>query len=508
MVKLTNNFIIVTNDDNSYLPLKVNFKKVIPEKTVRLKNGKRIRKPSYDFYYYAEQDNCLIIPIGLLFFAKHYFNNSEIIDVRDTFDYDIKIDVDYYKHLLPDITLRQEQVIAIRKALLSKRGIIQLPTGSGKTEIMCGIIKALYDLIGEIPTTLVLEPTLNLVNSTVSRFTKYGIPAISYSKEREIKLNTVNVCHPSALSNDMEKDIDILNDIIVLLCDETHHFNAETFRKPTREMPNLLFSIGVSASAISQNRVGCENISDYEISEILTFSATGQLLINIITGDLIEDNKLANPVLLRMKHIANEELPDDDITNWHNISKIRLESESRNNLIALVSKFFVDNDRKVLILVRTIRWARLLLKEFYELDLQHNVGGSYGSGKLERYNGYDYVNDETILDRFSNGDINVLIGTTHLYEGADIPNLDCIVLAYGGKGERIQIQGIGRALRLTKNGKYAYIVDFTDDEDVVLSKHSNQRYKRYKEIIGIPENQIFNNVSIYDIEEIFERLEK
>ena len=69
------------------------------------------------------------------------------------------------------------------------------------------------------------------------------------------------------------------------------------------------------------------------------------------------------------------------------------------------------------------------------------------------------------------------------------------------------MQGIGRALRKTKSGKYAYLVDFTDHEDVVLSKHSKLRMTRYKELIGVPDNMTFDFVETKDLDRIFSSLE-
>ena len=362
-------------------------------------------------------------------------------------------------------------------------------------------------VLGQIPTTIILEPTINLVNSTVKRFQKYGINAYSYSKTREITENAVNICHTSSLGNDIDKNPDLLKNVTILLGDESHHFNSEQFRKPTYNMPNLLMSIGVSASVISQNHVGLKDIRDYDTKEVLAFSATGPLLMNIVTSDMIEGDRLATPVLFQMEHKITEELPNNDSSIWHNVEKIRLESDNRNELIVKCSEFFTNNNRKVLILVNTIRWSRLLLEKFNEFGMKDIVGASYGSGKFEKYNGQDFESDNNILEKFENGEISVLIGTTHLYEGADIPNLDVIILGFGGNGERTQIQGIGRALRRTKNGKYAYIVDFTDDFDPVLHKHSVNRMNRYKQIFGIPKERIFKRMKIENLQESFNNLE-
>lgn len=509
MVKLNNNWIIITDDEVCYFPLKVNLTKIQGSKSVRLKNGRKVTRDLPDIHYYFIDDSTkeMYIPIGLYSFIAKYFETINVIDERTKCPWNLDSIIDdkeKYKNLLENITLRDEQLTAIRKVAMYHRGILQLPTGSGKTEIMCGIVEYIKSCIGYYPTVLILEPTLNLVKSTIKRFKKYGIPAQSYSETRSIMLNTVNICHPASLNNDIEKDSNLLKDINILLGDESHHFNSESFRKPTYNTQNLYMSIGLSASAISQEHIGLTELSDYEPKEVWTFSATGPLLMNIVTANLVGD-RLAEPVLLMMKYHCNEELETNDPSNWHDVMKTHLESENRNILIANIAKFFYEKDRKTLILVNTIRWSQALLKTLWNMDIP--VGASYGSNKFEIYNGYEFISDTSVLKDFESGKLSVLIGTTHLYEGADIPNLDTIILAFGGNGERTQIQGVGRALRLTKNGKYAYIVDFTDEGDIVLSKHSRNRLNRYINNIGVPKSNIFYNVELGQLEEIFKKLE-
>lgn len=71
----------------------------------------------------------------------------------------------------------------------------------------------------------------------------------------------------------------------------------------------------------------------------------------------------------------------------------------------------------------------------------------------------------------------------------------------------MQIQGLGRVLRKTKSGNMAYIVDFTDSQDVVLRKHSRMRMERYRDVIGIPNDRIYYDIGVYEFESIFGKYE-
>lgn len=516
MIKLLNNWIVVTKDDVSYFPLCSNL--TILEKSRRLRNKNKNKRdiiiPEKRIPLFYKSDNeSIFIPAGLYSLIENYFNNSKIIDMRkrtNLSDTDMIIkNIDSYSDILEGIKLRTEQLLAIRKILIFKRCIIQMTTGSGKSEVMCAFLKIISSINNYMyPTTLVIEPTKKLQFDIANRFSKYEIPTTNYSNNRMIIPNCINICHPTSLGNDIDKNPDILNDVQILIGDETHHMKSDSWRKPTYNMNNLEYSIGLSASAICQEHVGKNNISDYNIGELFTIGATGKLVMNVKSASMISNERLANPVLIMIDNPANEKLETGNLSNWADIAKNVLESEHRVDLVCRSAKIFSDSDRKVLILVRTVRWARLIMEKLYEYGLGDITRGSYGGGRFEYYNGEEFLPDVSdVFNGYSTGRFNILIGTQHIYEGVDIPNLDVVILAYAGKSERVHVQGIGRALRKTKNGKYAYIVDFYDRENPILYRHSITRLMRYKEVVGIPDEHMYVDIDIEDVSEIFKNLE-
>ena len=86
------------------------------------------------------------------------------------------------------------------------------------------------------------------------------------------------------------------------------------------------------------------------------------------------------------------------------------------------------------------------------------------------------------MEEFENGKMKVMVSTL-LNEGSDIPTLDCIIMAGGGKSESAQIQKVGRALRTTEEKKNALIIDVLD-QGKWLRDHSQMRIKLYSEVFG------------------------
>lgn len=509
-ITLTNNWIIVPENEPVWIELQQALTRYIKAKQIRTKK-RTINMPAQTLRAYTRKDGYAYIPVGLYpFFTEYLTLGIEVDDKRSIKNTKLLQTEEYiknlsqYENILPGITLRTEQLIAIKKILFAKRGIIQISTGGGKSEVMCAtcsILKMVND--NKFPTILIFEPTVKLVTDTVKRFAKYGLPAVAYSKTRTIQPNMINIAHPKSLGNDLEKNSNLLNDVEVLFGDECHHWKSDTYRVPTYDMPNLVYSIGVSASAIDQSHINYKKLIMFSYDELLVMGATGPLLLNVTAEHMIDQGNLAVPILMRLENQANEPISRYATQDWHEISKKRLGSAKRNNIVCNAARQFSEYGRKVLILVNTIEWSRNLLTLFDNYGLSDKVFASYGSGKFEYcYNGKFYSDKKDYFEDFDSGKYTIMIGTTHLYEGADLKQLDTIILAFGGKAERLQVQGIGRALRKSKTGKFAYIVDFTDDEDRILAYQSKVRFKRYKDIFGIPNDNIYNGIQDYEIEKI------
>jgi superfamily II DNA or RNA helicase len=87
--------------------------------------------------------------------------------------------------------------------------------------------------------------------------------------------------------------------------------------------------------------------------------------------------------------------------------------------------------------------------------------------------------------------IDVLIGTTILDVGVDVPAVGLVVLAGGGKAEVSHRQRIGRGLRKKKSGpNVCLVVDFTDFYNKHLASHANQRMQIVKDTPGFAEGII------------------
>lgn len=457
--------------------------------------------------YSMDPDGNMMIPYGLIKFIPEGIIRIDRESKKLPTEFDI--DYDELAHSFGKIVLRDDQLIGIRKMLLLRRGIMQLATGAGKTEIMAGFLKAFETVCGYIPTTIILEPTLLLVNSTVERLRKYGIDATAYSESRG-SVSGVLVTHPTSLNNDLENNPDLLSDLKIFLSDEGHHLQADTWNRLLNSCENVEYSIAMSASVIDPNRLPVVEIGRLEFNELLVIGATGDIIMNIPPAFYIQKGILANPILFRISNPADEYCKKE--YDWHHIRKQRLESPYRTALVAKCSAFLASSNYKVLVLVGTKEHAYKIMSLIYEYGLGSLCrcsfgGGSYFKWDQEKSSAVNCKGEDT-MEGFESGRFKILIGTSHIYEGADIPNLDAVVLSNAGKTLRKVIQGIGRAIRRSKTGKYAYIIDFTDHFDKVLSKHSRSRRDMCTSIIGVDPANIYDACTFETFKQRFVQLEE
>jgi len=93
------------------------------------------------------------------------------------------------------------------------------------------------------------------------------------------------------------------------------------------------------------------------------------------------------------------------------------------------------------------------------------------------------------LDMLGAGKLDVLIGTTILDVGVDVPSVGMVILAGGGKAEVAVRQRIGRGLRSKKSGpNVCFVVMFNDNWNNHTNSHSRECLRIIQETPGFGEN--------------------
>jgi DNA or RNA helicases of superfamily II len=495
MIDITNNFIVINKNDKLYNTVEKFF--------IKIDKGRIIKLYDYD------KNNNIVILRGLLDLLNFENDRCSFNEIR-TLNFKPDISLSAYEDLIDGYTLRKDQCIAIRKVMIRKRGLIQYPTGTGKTFILAGILKYLYRKLGYYPTTIILEPTVRLIQDNCKRLNDYGIPVVKYDKVRNNVEGKVIITHPQSLCNDLEKDNTILNSVKVFIGDEWHHGSADTWKSIFINMPTVEMSIGVSATLFMEDRLPITSVNSLSFEEISVIGCTGNILANIPLSYFQKLGILAKSNLIHFNN--KEKIEISDITDWHNVRELALESDIRSELIASVANVLKSKNLRTIIVTSTKRHACKIIKYLGNRD---DILVSFGMNKYyipenDNLKELKLTTDER-LGILDSSKYKIIIGTTHLMEGADIKFLDAVILGSVGKKFVKPIQSIGRVLRTSKNSKSgdAFLIDFLDIENSLLSKHSDERFGVFKAVLKLIEKENYFQVSdIKDFENVIDKLEK
>jgi len=409
----------------------------------------------WDGMWHALKVPSLKFPTGLLPNVVGYFarNNIdfEIIDLRripNSCKKDISAD------MLGGITLRDYQLDAIKEAAEAKRGVLELPTGSGKTEIAAGIIIHLG------LKTLFLVHTQDLLRQTAKRFTERLGQTIGMVGDGEFNTNpAVVVATVQSLSayshRDPEGFKNLINSFFVLFQDEAHHSSASTWYKIGMYAHSAYYRYGLSGTVLRRDM----------LSNMKMLSVFGAPIQRIRSKALMDKGYLSG---INIELVSNPEQVSG--YRWPDIYENGIvHSWSRNNTIAQIAAEEHKAGNKVLILIRIIEHGN----EITDMLSARGVSSIFLTGKDS-----SEAREYAMIDFNETGNF-VLIASPIFSEGVDIPEINTLIIAAGGKSEVLTIQRIGRGLRPKADGSKLKVYDFLDSSKY-LCDHSAERVAIYK----------------------------
>jgi superfamily II DNA or RNA helicase len=371
-------------------------------------------------------------------------------------------------------SLYDYQIAAIDSATKKEMGIIVAPPGSGKTIIGLSIIAQ------KKQSALIIVHRKQLFDQWIERIQSFlGIaePFIGKIVQGQQKLGTqITVAMIQSLAG-----INVSNDIFksfgTIIIDECHHVPAKTFRQVISNF-HCYYLYGLTATPIRKNN--------------------DEKLIFIHIGEVIHEMKLPTqnnaPVKKVSIIIRNTELlvPFDYKTDKaETLFQILVHDSSRNRLIIDDIITEVNTGKKVLVLTERKAHIQTLyqyLKTKFEVI---TISGEEPESAKK-----------TKFSQINSGNFQVLISTGQfLGEGADIPNLDCLVLAYPFSFEGKMIQYLGRVQRTEAT---PVIYDYRDIHVDYLEKLFRQRSRFYQKLLRTGQIQRLDElILIFNEDKVF-----
>lgn len=261
----------------------------------------------------------------------------------------------------------------------------------------------------------------------------------------------------------------VLQNTEFVIGEEAHESGAATYYDVLRHCTNAHYRLALTATPFMR---------DEREANLRLMASFGPVGIRVDEKTLIDRGILATP---KFKYVTSEYAKDVHYkSQWQTAVKRGIaENADRNRLIVAEVKKAVQHGLSVIVLVQLQKHGVLLHKALRAAGM--NVDYIFGeTHSLKR---------QTALNNIRDGRIDVLIGSTILDVGVDVPAIGMIVLAGGGKAEVGLRQRIGRGLRAKVNGpNVCYIVDFYDRFNKILARHSLMRRQIVENTPGFGEN--------------------
>lgn len=365
-------------------------------------------------------------------------------------DYDINYLVNFG---LKNVQLDSAQIRMVQAGLEKGRGVLKAPTGVGKTEMGMAVFTALqkYQLLW-------LCHTKDLLGQTADRLRTEGFTNTGEVGDGSLEIvgkNPIIATRQTAV-----KHISALADITdAIIVDEVHHVSG--FKTEYHDiLTNILAPIRIGLTATTP--------PDKTEAQLAIEGLIGPLIDVITLEEAQAMGRLAVPVIRILKSPLNSAV--SDLRRYPDVYEAGVVlNQHRHHLIMNKAKEHVDVGDSVLIVVHRIQHGNQL----------EEVARLIGLDCVFIHGNTETEDRDHIKKLLIKKEKKCVICTTIWKEGTNIPSLNVIINAAGGKSEIATLQTIGRGLRKTKDKDVVFIYDIYDPSHRFLIAHFGERFSLY-----------------------------
>ena len=384
---------------------------------------------------------------------------AHVLDYCTSIDVDVNLkdqsqeEIMLYEPELPGITFRPDQLHLINSFLDQPRGILVSFTGSGKTVLGFGILSSFENV-----KILWLCHKKDLMMQAYDEAIRFGFKSVGRYGDgfKEINKDIVIATRQSfkTIADTYGHEFD------VIVVDEVHHV-ADI-------KSEYAYVLSKTPAPI---RLGLTATIPREGEAYLTaVGLIGPILEEMTINKGAELGILAKPTIKILRVPKNYDMAQMRV--YHEVYDMGVvRNLARNILIAKTAKKHVDADETVLIMINILDHGYLILEQLKAMGV--NAEFVHGATDGESRNKLKHALNE--------GHIKCVICSSVWTEGVNIPNLNAVICASGGKSEIKTLQSIGRGLRKTKDKDAVYIYDFLDTSHKFLIEHFGERMICYSE---------------------------
>lgn len=349
---------------------------------------------------------------------------------------------------LGELVPRQEQLEATAAVVTAGRGgVVEAPTGSGKSLLCALIIAAL-----QVPT-LVVVPSLALKQQLSSSMSSwFGADAVG--RGNPIWVENVQALDPAKP----------LKGYGAVLIDEVHRSAAATYRTlNAKAWQDVYHRVGLTATFFRSE----------ENEALLLESIISDVVYRLDHSTAVEKGYIV-PVEAYVYRLPKVKLKCNG-KSWAGVyQELVVRREDRNRLIAHITANLAEAGESTLVLTKQVEHG----EEIQRLLAEQGLDVPFAEGKND-------ANRQLILE-FNLREKTTLIGTVGILgEGIDSRPASWVILAGGGKSKGQLMQNVGRTLRLYPGKECGKVVLFHDQSHRWLDAHYKACAKHLRDEYGI-----------------------
>lgn len=346
--------------------------------------------------------------------------------------------------------------------------IAQVATGGGKSMIARTAVKAI------LRPSVFLTTRQALMYQMKEGFEEAGFQVGvmgdgEWSPKRGVNVAMVQTI-ASRLSNisHAERTRKLLGIFELAIMEEAHETGSSSYYDVMNALPNAHYRLALTATPFMRQ--------DAE-SNMRLMAVAGQVGIKIPEKLLIDRGNLARPFFKYAKAPMPVTLLPS--SSWQKAySEGIVKNEARNKIIVDEVGKAVANGLTGMVLVQRKEHGNTLKKMFADKGMRVDfIFGDHNQARRDR-----------ALKKLGSGELDVLIGSTILDVGVDVPSVGIIALAGGGKAEIALRQRIGRGLRPKLGANVCWVLDFEDGKNKHLIRHTRTRRQIIESTPGFAEN--------------------
>ena len=370
-----------------------------------------------------------------------------------------------------DPGLRDYQAAALCAwELAGRRGVVVLPTGSGKTRVALGAMASTrLPALCLVPTRVLLEQWQHEIAAV------FPHPVGCHGDGRHDVTPVTVATYESAY-----RHMDHLGAHFgLLIVDEAHHFGCG-FRDEALEMTLANARLGLTATPPrdAAQAIRLAELIGPTVYELAIGDLTGRFLASfdtvILHLDLTKAERTRYAALHHHPGRAPRSVPQ---ATWPDVVRVASRTvegrralaawrEARRLLALTDAKRRASagaprrhRDARVLVFTADNASAYAIAREHLIMPLTCDIG------RAER---------DAVLDAFRRGRLRALVSSRVLNEGLDVPDADVGVVVGGALGEREHVQRVGRLLRPSP-GKRALVYELVTRHTIEVSQAWRRR---------------------------------